>query len=78
MLATGRYWGLVRALLISYELAVEPVTVVDAEEAARRWAPGDGLSLADRLCLALAHRLDALALTADSGWGTGEGVEQIR
>lgn len=76
--AAGRSWDLVRALLLSYELTIEPVTVDDAERAAGRWRRGEGLSLADRLCLALAERLDADVLTADRGWGTRGRVRQIR
>ena len=66
ILAAGRDWDLARALLVSYDLHVEPVAVVDAEWAARRWRRGEGLSLADRLCLALAHRLGGGAWTADT------------
>jgi len=73
-----RDWNLVKALLVSYELSVEPVSAADGERAAERWRRGDGLSLADRLCLALADRLDAAALTADGTWGTEPRVRQIR
>src|SRR3546814_13285814 len=55
--AADRDWDLVRALLMSYSLTIEPVVAVDAEWAARRWRAGEGMSLADRLCLALAARL---------------------
>lgn len=78
VLAAGRDWELSRALLTSYELVVEPVTIDDAEWAARRWRSGEGLSLADRLCLALAHRSGVEAWTTDAGWGAGEGIRQIR
>ena len=57
---------------------VEPVTVADAEWAAVRWQPGEGLSLADRLCLALGDRLDATVLTADRSWGKGGRLRQVR
>jgi PIN domain nuclease of toxin-antitoxin system len=73
-----RGWDLARGLLTSYELQVEPVVLVDAEWAARRWRRGEGLSLADRLCLALAERFDAEAWTADAAWGTEGRVRQIR
>jgi PIN domain nuclease of toxin-antitoxin system len=63
--AHGRNWDLSRALLASYDLQIESVTADDAEWAARRWTRGEGLSLADRLCLALGDRLDADILTAD-------------
>lgn len=74
----GRDWDLARALLVSHDLAVEPVTEADAEWAARRWVRGEGLSLGDRLCLALADRLDADVWTADSTWGSGPRLHQIR
>jgi PIN domain nuclease of toxin-antitoxin system len=74
----GRDWDLVRALLLSYGLGLEPVNVEDAEWAASRWVRGEGLSLADRLCLALAERVDAPVLTADTGWGSAGRVRQIR
>ena len=80
MLAAGRDWPLVRgALLASYEIRVEPVRwKTDAEWAARRWRRGEGLSLADRLCMALGERLDADVLTADTAWGSAGRVQQIR
>lgn len=73
-----RNWGLARSLLLSYGLVVEPVTAGDAEWAAQRWRRGDGLSLADRLCLALASRLDADVYTADAAWGVDGRVRQVR
>ena len=78
MRATGRDWPLARALLASYEIRVEPVIEEDAEWAARRWRQGEGLSLADRLCMALGERLDADVLTADTAWGSAGRVRQIR
>ena len=78
VLAHDRDWTLARALLASYNIHLEPVTVDDAEQAAGIWSQGSGLSLADRLCLALARRLDATVWTADSAWGTSETVRQIR
>jgi PIN domain nuclease of toxin-antitoxin system len=78
VIAAGRDWDLVAALLRSFNLHVEPVEVADAEWAARRWRKGEGLSLADRLCLALADRLELDVLTADSAWGTSAGIRQIR
>jgi ribonuclease VapC len=74
----GRDWSLSRALLVSYGVAVENVTESDGEWAAARWRRAEGLSLADRLCLSLAHRLHAPALTADAAWGHDEPVRQIR
>ena len=76
--AHGRDWDLARALLASYDLRLEPVSVADAELAAATWMAGSGLSLADRLCLALGRRLDAIVWTADTGWGSDETVRQIR
>lgn len=73
-----RDWDLARALLSSYSLTIESVTVEDAEWAAARWHRGEGLSLGDRLCLSLAQRMEAEAWTADASWGTGSGVRQIR
>jgi len=73
-----RQWSLVRGLLQSYDLAVEPVTEADAELAALRWRRGEGLSLADRLCMATAERLDRTVLTADNAWGTSDRIRQIR
>lgn len=71
-------FDLVRALITSYDLRIEPVTIDDAERAAARWRHGSGLSLADRLCLALADRMGAWVLTADRAWGTEAGIRQIR
>ena len=78
VLGAGRDWGLVRGLLLSYDIEIEHVSAADAEWAARRWKPGEGLSLADRLCLALADRLDCDVLTADHGWHHFPRVTQIR
>jgi ribonuclease VapC len=78
VLAAGRDWELVRALLASYDISIEPVVVDDAEWAARRWRHGEGLSLADRLCLALAERFDSDVVTADASWGSAGRVRQIR
>lgn len=74
----GADWGISRALLLSYELSVEPVTQADAEEAAMLWGVGSGLSLADRLCLALTDRLAATAWTADAAWRDFPNVRMIR
>ena len=76
--AAGRDWDLVRALLVSYDLTVEAVIEEDAEWAARRWRKGEGLSLADRLCLALGERLDIQVWTADTSWGSTGRVHQLR
>lgn len=71
-------WEMARAILATYDFVVEPVTVADAEAAAHAWQRGSGLSLGDRLCLALGERLDAEVLTADRAWGTAGRVRQIR
>ena len=77
--AHGRNWDLSRSLLVSYGLQVESVTITDAEWAAQKWLRGQGLSLGDRLCMALGSRLDADIWTADRSWGTGDGrIRQIR
>ena len=67
-----------RALLQSFDLVVEPVTEVDAEWAAVRWSRSEGLSLGDRLCLAVGQRLGATVLTADKAWGSRGTIKQIR
>jgi PIN domain nuclease of toxin-antitoxin system len=76
--AHGRRWDLAGALLVSYGVAVEPVTQTDAEWAAARWRLGEGLSLADRLCLALGERVDATVWTADHSWGHDGRIRQVR
>ncbi|MET4637268.1 PIN domain-containing protein [Mycetocola sp. 2940] len=78
VIAAKADWDLARSLLLSFELVVEPVTASDAEKAAALWRSGEGLSLADRLCLALADRLDASVLTADQQWLGRERVTVIR
>lgn len=49
---------------------IEPLTEPDAITAANLWAAtrSAGLSLGDRCCLALAARLDRVAVTADAAW----------
>lgn len=76
--AADRDWSTARALLDSFDLAIEPVTIADAEWAASQWRRGTDLSLGDRLCLALGHRLGTEVLTADRAWGTGDRIRQIR
>ncbi len=61
-------------------LVVAPVTLDDAVEAARLPA-NSGLSLGDRLCIALAARLKAPVVTSDRMWSQLKlpvAVEQIR
>lgn len=62
-------------------LGVKPVAGDDAERAAALWRPNDGLSLADRFCVAVAERLALPCLTADRLWariGTDAEVVLIR
>jgi len=77
LISHGRDWDLAKALLLSFGPRLEAVSMADAENAARRWKKGSGLSLADRLCLALGDRLGVEARSADSAW-EGPGVRQIR
>jgi ribonuclease VapC len=56
---------------------VEPVTAADGEWAARRWVRGEGLSLGDRLCMALGDRLGAEIWTADQAWESGGRIRQV-
>lgn len=78
VLQRGGDWDLARSLLLSYDLMVEPVSADDAEAAAALWARRPHLSLGDRLCLALAGRLEVPALTADRAWGADENIRQLR
>ena len=71
-------WSSARAVLLDYGLVIESVRADDAEAAAALWTPGNGLSLADRICLATAERLDATAWTVDTAWGTGGRIRQVR
>ena len=56
--------------LLDGAISVEPLTTGDAVEIARLrpLTRAQGLSLGDRACLALAHRLRLPALTADTAW----------
>jgi ribonuclease VapC len=76
--AAGADWALARGLLLSYRLTVEPVSLDDAERAAELRHPTAALSLADRLCLALAERRESSALTADAAWRAHPRAELIR
>lgn len=71
-------WPLARELLLSYDLTIEPVTAGDAETAAGLWRRGSGLSLGDRLCVALGTRLGHPILTADAAWEKVPGVTLLR
>lgn len=70
--------ALVQGLLTVYRLKIEPVTIEDGQRAAELWYPCTPLSLADRLCLTLSHRVRIPAVTADGTWGDGDGIIQIR
>lgn len=76
--ARGMNWTATRQALFAHEVGVEPVTIADAEDAAALWHKCPGLSLADRLCLATAQRLTAVAWTADRAWGASDLVRQLR
>lgn len=76
--AAGGDWPIASALLSSYGVRVRDATADDAERAAASWRRGSGLSLADRFCLALAQRLDAVAWTADTAWGEDDRIRQVR
>lgn len=78
IITAGGDWDLARALLVSYDLRIEPVIAADAEWAAFRHRRGEGLSLADRLCLALGERIQLPVLTADRAWGAAGRIVQIR
>ena len=60
----------VRRDLESGGLRIFPFTADDAELAAQLWSTTRrvGLSLGERACLSLAHRLGLPALTADRAW----------
>ena len=76
--ARGNSWTEARRTLNAFNVQTEPVTQADAEHAADLWQPGLGLSLTDRLCLALGQRLNAEILTADTAWAGMPGVTVIR
>ena len=78
VLSSHRDWGLCSSLLYSFDFTIEPVTLEDAEWAARRWRRGKNLSIADRLCLALSARLGMPALTADKTWADYSNTKLIR
>jgi len=71
-------WNAASALLLSFDLTVEPVTIADAERAAEIYSKGSGLSLADRICIALGMRLGDTVLTSDKAWAEHPGVELLR
>jgi ribonuclease VapC len=66
--------------LLDGAISVEPLTTADAIEIARLRPPtrDRGLSLGDRACLALARRMEAPALTADTAWSKLDLEVQLR
>ncbi len=78
VVAHGRDWQSSKALLLSYDLSIEPVTTRIAERAAAIWLERPQLSLADRLALATADHLSALVWTTDAAWGVEDPVRQVR
>jgi ribonuclease VapC len=60
--------------LLDGAITTEPFTVADAIEAARPrpLTRAAGLSLGDRACLALARRLEGVAMTTDTAWARVE------
>lgn len=57
-----------RADLEALGLTIVPFDAGDAEQTARLWARGSGLSLADRACLALGVKHGVPVWTADRQW----------
>jgi PIN domain nuclease of toxin-antitoxin system len=82
VLQKGRQHGaapdLVGRLLASFGLRVVDVTRADGQAAAALWRQGSGLSLADRLCLALGLRLGATVATTDADWTDVPGGPEVR
>jgi ribonuclease VapC len=73
--------GLRERGLLGGAITVEQFTVDDAVDAGqlRPLTRDAGLSLGDRACLALARRLGACALTADTAWDdAGHGVDLLQ
>lgn len=75
--------ALVADMLTAAGITVLPVIASDAQLAGelRQYAWARSLSLGDRLCLALAMRLQATVLTADRAWADvelGINIELVR
>ena len=66
----GLTFETITAILAELSYTAVDTTVADGQQAGlmRSLTRSAGLSLADRLCLALAHRLKAKVLTADRAW----------
>ncbi len=69
--------GVVGRLLASFGVTVANVTAEDAEIAADLWRRGTALSLADRLCLGLAVRMNLEVATTDAAWADVEGAPAV-
>ena len=69
--------GIFARLLTSFGLRVTDMIAADGERAAELWYRGSPLSLADRLCLALALRLGGPAATADGAWQSQPGAPEL-
>ncbi len=65
-------------LLRSLGLDVTEVTRIDGEKAAALWTLESALSLGDRLCLAVAHRLEKPAVTTESRWAAADADIEVR
>jgi ribonuclease VapC len=64
-------------LLASFGLRVVDVSREDGERAALLWKRGTGLSLGDRLCLALGQRLALPVATTDRSWPNVPGGPEV-
>ena len=70
----------VDTLFDALDVTVTPFGRLDARLAASFYRHGSGLSLADRVCLALARSLSSPAYTADrvwQAWGASLGVQVV-
>jgi PIN domain nuclease of toxin-antitoxin system len=79
-LSTGRKPAALRSLLVDAGCEIVPFTTEDADLAAALWPAtrAAGLSLGDRACLALARRLDRVAVTTDRAWtGLDVGIDVV-
>ena len=68
VLARGGDWNAAETALIGAGLTIVSIDVDDAVQAAYVGVQHSDLSVGDRLCLAVAARLDADILTADHAW----------
>lgn len=70
--------SLAEAILVGSGVRTEAVSADDARGSAAIRDATPGLSLGDRLCLALADRRNDVVLTADRAWGKSDRILQIR